>query len=129
MRYLCLQYHTDPVPGLQKPLVEGALRYLECRLSLVADVIRRNEHVCAMFEHLGREALGETIFRFVEVAKHCVALTPSHQGIFYDSILEMRISMDPMSSRKFALTPELVKPMLGSAAKTMALMAVMINIY
>ena len=80
MRYLCLQYHTDPVPGLQKPLVEGALRYLECRLSLVADVIRRNEHVCAMFEHLGREALGETIFRFVEVAKHRVAPPPLHQA-------------------------------------------------
>ena len=80
MRYLCHQDHTDPVPGLQKPLVKGALRDLECRLAPVAGVSRRNEHVDAMFEHLGREALGETIFCRVELAEHRVALPLSHQA-------------------------------------------------
>ena len=85
--------------------------------------------VFSILKHSDVRAIDNPLSCYVEVAKHCVALTPSHQGIFYDSILEMRISMDPMSSRKFALTPELVKPMVGSAAKTMSMMAVMINIY
>ena len=80
MRYLCFQYHTDPVPGLHKPLVEGALRDLECRLALVAGVIWRNERVCAMFEHLNCEALIGTICRRVEVAEHRVAPPPPHQA-------------------------------------------------
>ena len=33
-----------------------------------------------MFEHLGREALGETIFCRVELAEHRVALPLSHQA-------------------------------------------------
>ena len=52
-RYLCHRDHTDPVPGLQKPLVELASRVLECRLALVVGVIRRNERVGTMFKHLG----------------------------------------------------------------------------
>ena len=68
-----------PVPGLQKPLVEGALRDLECLLELVASVSRRNECVGVMFKHLGHEALGENICFCVEVADHLVALPPSHQ--------------------------------------------------
>ena len=51
MRYVCHQDHTDPVPGLQKPLVKGALRDLECRLALVAGASRLNEHVGAIIEH------------------------------------------------------------------------------
>ena len=79
-KYLCRQYHTDSVAGLQKPLVEGALRALECCLALVAGVSRRKESVCDMFKHLGLEAFGETLCRRVEIAEHCGAPQPTHQA-------------------------------------------------
>ena len=60
-QYLCCQDHTDPVPGLQKPLQEGALSSLDCRVALVSGVRWQNERVGAMFEHLGQKALGKTI--------------------------------------------------------------------
>ena len=75
---MCRQDHTDPVPSLQKHLVEGALRSLEGRLALVAGMSQHNERVGAMFEHLDREAFGETLCRSVEVVEHCVALPPPH---------------------------------------------------
>ena len=38
----------------------------------------RNERVGAMFEHLGEYDLGETIFRFLEVAENHVTPPSSH---------------------------------------------------
>ena len=79
-RYLCCRYHTDPVPVLHKPLVEEALRILDCRLAQVAGVHQRNERVGAMFEHIILEALGETLCCRVELVEHCVAPPPLHQA-------------------------------------------------
>ena len=51
-RYLCRRDHSDPVPGLKKAFVKGALRPLDCRLELVKDMSWLNERVGAMSEHL-----------------------------------------------------------------------------
>ena len=53
-KYLCCRDHTDPLPGLQKPLGEVALRSLEFYVALVDGVHWSNERVCTMFEYLGQ---------------------------------------------------------------------------
>ena len=54
-------------------------------MALVYSVRRRNEHVGAIFDYIGREALGETICGRVEIEGYFVAPPPTHQvdGIWF----------------------------------------------
>ena len=77
-----------------------------------------------MFEHLGREALGETICRRVEIAENCVALTSPHQadGVWDHPSHDESHAPPSTEGARDNVSP---KPIDGTAAPKMALMVAM----
>ena len=127
-RYLCCQDHTDPVPGLQKPLQKRPLVTTECRLALVAGMNWRNERVGAMLENIDWETFSENICCCVEVAENCVAPPPFYRadGVWVHRIHE-EIHASPPARRECTLMYASLNPIDRPADWTTIMMAAMMS--
>ena len=81
-----------------------------------------------MFKYLGRQALGETLFRSVEVADNRVATPPLNRQMVSGSTRAMSRATTPPARRECALMSASVKPIYRPSDRTTALMeAVMLS--